>query len=306
MKKVLDFIICIVIIVLCGFLIYENKEKFIMLKDIVLKTHSSQNLKSNEYKKGINYEFVKIHEGDTVKNKEDIKNTLYTYLDSGWDKYTFSCDKNYSSCITDVKLVVDSNNYLTDISNYVHPFNTFNKINTQITKAGNITLEKTKRYSKEEIDKLNEKVNQIYNENYDSSKNVKENIKIFHDYIINNTKYDKTFKKDQIDYTSLSSNAYGVLFNGLGICTGYTEAMQLFLEKLNVKNYRISSSTHEWNLVYIEGKWLHLDLTWDDPLVSDGSDTITDKYFLIDTNTLKSFDDGEHEFDSETYKEANN
>ena len=80
--------------------------------------------------------------------------------------------------------------------------------------------------------------------------------------------------------------------------------MQLFLEKMGVKNYRISSATHEWNLVYIEGKWLHLDLTWDDPITSDGTSILKDDYFLIDTNTLMSKEDGEHNFDSSIYKET--
>lgn len=80
--------------------------------------------------------------------------------------------------------------------------------------------------------------------------------------------------------------------------------MQLFLEKLGVKNYRISSSTHEWNLVYVEGNWLHLDLTWDDPIMSDGSNALYHDYFLIDTQNLLSKNDGEHDFDSNIYLEA--
>ena len=305
MKKILDFIILLLIISVFGFLLYEKKDTIKFITSKIFKTNPNPELIDNEYVKNINYEFVNQYKNYEITNKDNIKNAIYTYLDHGWDKYTMMCENKYKECQTDVKIIANDNNYLTSISNFTHPYNTFTKFNTSIGSNGIIIFEKIKRYSKEEIDETNKMVDKIYNENYDESKNVRDNIKIFHDYIINHTKYDTKYKKDEINYNSTSSTAYGTLKNGVAICTGYTEAMQLFLEKLNVKNYRISSNTHEWNLVFVEGKWLHLDLTWDDPLVSDGSDTITDKYFLIDTNTLSSFNDGEHDFDKDIYKEAN-
>ena len=80
--------------------------------------------------------------------------------------------------------------------------------------------------------------------------------------------------------------------------------MSLFLDKMKIKNYRISSDTHEWNLVYINGIWKHLDLTWDDPITSDDSDIISHDYFLIDEDVLKSKSDKEHLFNENVYKEA--
>ena len=94
------------------------------------------------------------------------------------------------------------------------------------------------------------------------------------------------------------------MFEKVGICSGYTDAMQLFLEKMKVKNYRISSNTHTWNLVYVEGKWLNLDLTWDDPIMSDGSDNLIYDYFLINTNDLLTKESLEHNFEQDIYIEA--
>ena len=235
-------------------------------------------------------------------SEDDAKNAIYTFLDAGWQEYTIKCDPDYLSCVNDVKKMVENNTYLTDLSNFIHPFNTFNKVNTTFNSTGRITLKKENRYTDEQIKKLTEKVNEIYNNIYDSSKNVKENIKIFHDYIINNTKYDSSNTTGLSDINS--STAYGVLLEGSGICSGYADAMSLFLEKMNIKNYRISSNTHVWNLVFVEGVWLHLDLTWDDPITSDGSDMLSNKYFLIDTNTLKNNSDEEHVFDENIYVEA--
>lgn len=305
-KKLVKVAVTVIIIVILGFLIKDNyylltnKIEYVYTK--YLQGDIRQNLTDNKYRKKENYGYVKINENTTLKNKDDVKNIIYTYLDAGWDYYTVKCDADYLDCTNDIKEIVQNNTYLTDLSNFVHPFNTFDKINTTFAASGKVKLKKEPRYSDSQIDTLNKKVDEIYKENYDSSKNVSENIKIFHDYIVNHTKYD------QSNTTGLSnvgsSSAYGVLIDGIGICSGYSDAMQLFLEKMNVKNYRISSSTHEWNLVYVEGAWRHLDLTWDDPIMSDGSDALKEDYFLIDTNTLLSKDDGEHNFDSSIYIEA--
>lgn len=305
-KKLVKVAVTVIIIVILGFLIKDNyylltnKIEYVYTK--YLQGDIRQNLTDNKYRKKENYGYVKINENTTLKNKDDVKNMIYTYLDAGWDYYTVKCDADYLDCTNDIKEIVQNNTYLTDLSNFVHPFNTFDKINTTFAASGKVKLKKEPRYSNSQIDTLNKKIDEIYKENYDSSKNVSENIKIFHDYIVNHTKYD------QSNTTGLSnvgsSSAYGVLIDGIGICSGYSDAMQLFLEKMNVKNYRISSSTHEWNLVYVEGAWRHLDLTWDDPIMSDGSDALKEDYFLIDTNTLLSKDDGEHNFDSSIYIEA--
>ena len=70
----------------------------------------------------------------------------------------------------------------------------------------------------------------------------------------------------------------------------------------NIINYKISNDSHIWNLVYVNGKWLHIDVTWDDP-ISDTNQN-RDTYFLIDTKTLGNLDDKTHNFDKSIYKEA--
>ena len=72
---------------------------------------------------------------------------------------------------------------------------------------------------------------------------------------------------------------------------------------MNIKNYRVSSNIHVWNAVYINGNWLNLDLTWDDPITNDGSNIIDDSYFLITTEKLESIEKKQHTFNNEIYKE---
>ena len=65
---------------------------------------------------------------------------------------------------------------------------------------------------------------------------------------------------------------------------------------------QISNDSHIWNLVYVNGKWVHLDATWDDPISEYNANR--DTYFLIDTEELTKLDDGTHKFDKNIFSEA--
>ena len=105
------------------------------------------------------------------------------------------------------------------------------------------------------------------------------------------------------DDTYKSNTAYGVLVQGYGICSGYSDTMAIFLNKLNIDNYKISNDTHIWNLVYINGMWVHLDTTWDDP-ISD-KNLNRDTYFLINSKELEDLKDDTHSFNKNIFSEAN-
>lgn len=157
-------------------------------------------------------------------------------------------------------------------------------------------------YTQDEINEINNKVDKILNENVNNNMPPKEKIRAIHDYIINHTEYDKLKYENKNDDTYKSNTAYGVLIEGYGTCNGYADAMEIFLDKMNIINYKISNEEHIWNLVYLDGKWYHLDLTWDDP-ISD-ININRDTYFLISTKTLEKINDGTHTFDKNIYSEA--
>ena len=79
--------------------------------------------------------------------------------------------------------------------------------------------------------------------------------------------------------------------------------MALFLEKMNVKNFKVSSSDHIWNAVLIGNQWYHIDLTWDDPVASDGLDYLEHTYFLLNTSKLLELEKTQHGFNQEHYPE---
>jgi transglutaminase/protease-like cytokinesis protein 3 len=84
-------------------------------------------------------------------------------------------------------------------------------------------------------------------------------------------------------------DATGILLNGKGVCEAYASAYQLCLEILGVENYIMTSydGAHVWNRVKVDGKWYHVDVTW--------NDTTDNSFFLLDDD----------QFISETKKTGN-
>ena len=187
----------------------------------------------------------------------------------------------------------------------MHPYNSFKNIKISVTNYGKITLTITHIYNNDEISIVNEEIDKIIKENINDTMNNNEKIKVFHDYIVNNTKFDTEIENSSDRLNSTSYTAYGLLINHKAICGGYTDTMAIYLDKLNIPNIRISTNEHVWNLVNIDSTWLNLDVTWDDPVTSNGTDMLMYDYYLIDTNTLLSKDTTQHNFNKNIYLEAN-
>ena len=301
MKKLIAYLILIVIIVLA--FIYRDDITNYVTNNIV-KQEKQEELKYNDYSKKKDYAYVAITNDLKINNKDEIRNIFYTILDSGEDEFNIFCDSDYKTCTKDVESFFDDKNNLSDINNFVHPYNSFKNIKISVTNYGKITLNITHIYNDDEIGIINEQIDKFINESINDNMSNEEKIKAFHDYIINNTKFDTEIENSQDRLNSTSYNAYGLLINHKAICGGYSDTMAIYLDKLNVPNYRISTNEHVWNLVNLDNKWLHLDVTWDDPVVSDGTDMLMYDYYLIDTNTLLSKDTTQHNFNKEIYIEA--
>jgi len=307
LKRSVKFIV--IIIILFGCFYYKDD----IIKFFVAPAKKTENKEikipeSNEYKLSFGeYEYVQLTDNFVPDSKQDILNIVYTTLNSGWDSFTFYCPESYTTCVDDVTSITNNNETLSNINNYVHPYNSFKTIETNYSTSGEVTLNIHKLYSDTSIKLVNEKVDEIYNSLINDGMSERDKIKTIHDYIINNTEYDD----EKIDgVTKLYSNsARGVLLDGYGICSGYTDAMAIFLNKMGIQNIKVSSQKHIWNLVFIEGKWQNLDLTFDDPTPSpdNGEDILIDDYFLIDTKTMQEIDtSGQHYFDEDIFKEALN
>ena len=256
---------------------------------------------TNEYSKDYDFTFVKRTTDFHPKNYQDILNIYYTALNNGLNEFTFQCDVEYTECLKDVDVLANSQETLSDINNYVHPFNSFTHLETTYNNLGNVTFTIVKAYSQEDIDLINAAIDDLYGRLVIEGNSLEQNIKNIHDYIINNTRYDTKKKSGKSQYRS--DSAYGVLYEGYAVCGGYADTMALFLNRMNIPNFKASSDMHVWNVVNIDGKWLNLDLTWDDPISIDGRDYLEYNIFLVDTNKMLSIEYDEHRFNEKAYPE---
>ena len=275
------------------------------LLKIYLLGEEMQLVKDNYY---FDYDFIsfKNYNGKTINNKEELKNYLYYGLNSGKDSYIGICDEVYENCIQDLLDIVYNTNFIGDVNNFVHPFNKLAFMSLNYSYYDNeFTVNITHEYSEDEINEIEAYVDNKIKTLITDDMTDREKIKIIHDDIINNTKYDILKIDDIYDETYKSQNAYGVFFQGYGICSGYTDAMAIYLYELGIKSYEINGLDHIWNLIKLDDNWYHLDATWDDP-ISDVGDYLIYDYFLIDSNKLHELDKSpSHEFNKEVYLEAN-
>lgn len=300
MKKFLVFIL-LVLVLGCTYLYRENIVIFLIEsfgnidKEISIET-------KNKYYRDYNLSYVSLTDNFKATSKEDLVNMYYTVINSGLDEFTFYCSKTYPNCIDDVLYLANDQTTLSNINSFVHPYNSFTFLKTSYDTLKKITLKIEKTYDEKDIDEINTIVDKIIKDEIKDEDNPKEIIKIVHNYIINTTKYDKE-RADRNIIKYQSHTAYGVLVEHYGLCGGYTDAMAIFLNKYNIPNFKVVSENHIWNAVYIDNNWHHLDLTWDDPVLTDGSDTLEYTFFLITTKELEELETNQHIFDKKVFSE---
>ncbi len=300
MKKL---IITGILLILVGITISYKEQIIKLYYNYFVKTTKAVTLDSkNSYYRDYDFLFVQKTDNFEPKNKQDLLNIIYTVLNSGKTEFTFYCPDEYTTCLDDVKSLAKDQVALSNINNYVHPFNSFANISTETDTLGTVTLSITKAYTETDINLLEETVKNIEEEIIKPNLSTTDQIRAIHDYIINNSKYDSNRTDNNIiEYKS--DIAYGPLIEGFGICGGYADAMAIFLNDLGIKNYKVSSAAHIWNAVNIYDKWYHLDLTWDDPVTDTGVDLLEEDFFLVSTEKLQQQETTQHNFDLNVYKE---
>lgn len=295
--------ISIIILFTLFIILFRNRLYAFYVNNFVSLDNIVSEFKPNEYYIGNNYSKFKNTNKFIPDNKDDIINIYYTFIDSGMDEFTFYCKNDYENCIDDTDDIANNQNLLSSINDFVHPFNSFKTIKTEFDSVGRVTISNTKVYSERMIYDINDKIDSIILDIIKDDDSIKNIIKKIHDYIIVNTDYDKNRSDNNIiDYES--DNAYGVLVEGYGICSGYSDSMSLFLNRFKIPNFKISTINHVWNYVFVDDKWLHVDLTWDDPINSKNKDYVDYDFFLINDSVLKTIEAVEHNYDKDLYKKV--
>lgn len=270
-------------------------EKIIFSKEIYIE-------EPNQYALDYDFEYIKTTDDFIADNRQEILNIIYTSLNNGYDNFYFYC--HYEECQEDVSDITEPENIIT-ISNYVHPYNAYRRVYVSTNSFDKVEIRIEKSYTNDNINSINQKLDQIIKEIITDDMSDKEKITVFHNYIIDNTVYDSNYLETNLnDIDNPSHKALGPLFFGKALCGGYADVMAIFLNRLNIPNYRISSSDHIWNFVYLDNNWYHLDLTWDDPVTDSGVNMRLDTFLLITTEQLENLNTNYHIYDKNVYPEA--
>ena len=254
---------------------------------------------SNQYARKYDYEKFSNEEDYIPYSKSDIENIFYNILNNGWDEFIFYCPDEYESCANDIEEISSDATLMSNVSSYVNPFNAFSVMNTTVSSYGEVYVNVSKKYTENEINEVNSKLNSLILELDLNGKTKEKKLKTFHDYIIKNTIYDDEFaEKKQSNYKATKAN--GVLIDGYAVCGGYTDALAIFLDILNIPNIIVFSENHAWNMVYIDDEWLHIDATWNDT----ENEKFQYEFYLVNTEKLLTMDAKQHTFDPIFFKEA--
>lgn len=108
--------------------------------------------------------------------------------------------------------------------------------------------------------------------------------RLIYNRIIHHVVYTKS--SDASIYT-----IYGALVNKKAVCDGYAHALQYLLYRAGIPCIRVTGSSksesHVWNMVQLSGKWYHVDVTWDDPVISGVSDFAGYSYLNVTESQIK-------------------
>ena len=146
---------------------------------------------------------------------------------------------------------------------------------------------------RKQINNAISQIEQIRDEILNNRKsNTYDNIKMVHDYLIENIEYDTTISKSNI------YNIYGAMVNGRAVCEGYARSFKYLMDALGIPctlvigeatNSEGQTEKHAWNYVKLNEIWYAVDTTWDDPVSANGVVTLAAKvkYLLKGANTMQ-------------------
>lgn len=137
------------------------------------------------------------------------------------------------------------------------------------------------------ITKVNLAAEEIVSKTIKPNMSDREKIKVLHDYLIDHAEYwynppgnTYGYSRDEWepDHDIIAClTAYGTLVKGKGVCASYAEALMFLLAHAGFESAYIGATViddgHAWTAVKLDGKWYHIDATWNDTMN-------TNKYFM--------------------------
>lgn len=115
---------------------------------------------------------------------------------------------------------------------------------------------------------------------------------ILHDHIVRICEYDCE-ARDKKDLSPRARTAYSVLVRNKAVCEGYAMGYRYLLNRAGIRSEEVDSDemNHCWNYLCLDGRWYHVDVTWDDPVYNGRKpdpNVISHEYFLLSDAKIRS------------------
>ena len=232
---------------------------------------NKENMKSGTYTVEFGDEF------SDILSKSNGQNLLGDYYQSAIEAYTYDNPDVFYLSPNKMYLNIETTTRGTKV--------TYNVFMNQGSGNSNYLIDEFS--SKSQVNNALDEIENIKN-NILSKKsgNTVQDIRMVHNYLVDNISYDSTISHENI------YNIYGALVNGEAVCEGYARSFKYLMDGLGIPcvlvigtgtNSEGQTEDHAWNYVEVDGKWYAVDTTWDDPIIK-GNGTIPSnvkyKYFL--------------------------
>ena len=224
----------------------------------------------------------------------DVATLASTYDKDAFDARLVEAFKNYESSVDvsdigitrdeayngGINTVINSHPEIIGIAGTSYYYSSSTNLVTKIV----ITYTSNAR---EEQQKLDAAINEL-NSRVDISGMTDEEIVLaYHEYLTSTVAYAYAAYLQGSLGGAHEYDMYGALVNHSSVCQGYAESMFYLLKKAGLSCAIASSQNinHAWNIVKVNGKWYHVDATWDDP-VWDMPRRSNHDYFLVSFDTM--------------------
>lgn len=266
----------------------ENGEQFVMVKERVQAAIDNK-LHIEYYQNGKAYYWTGFYVTDLGipyskmgELLEYLNGTVINDESCSWCTYTLQYDTNMQY-ITYVQL--DANEAVVDKNSIETNETTGVPVRAKIDKAKVTSVYKD----------IKNRISSLTYAITDDMSDV-EKVLLVHDWIARELDYDyDNYQKNSIPDTSYL--AYGALTTSKAVCSGYARLANILLNGIGIRTQSITSSAmnHEWNAVYLNGHYYHMDITWDDWGKDENNEgTVYHEYFLYNDTDFKNVGDTKH------------
>ncbi|HEY2491457.1 MAG TPA: transglutaminase domain-containing protein [Paenibacillus sp.] len=220
---------------------------------------------------------------EVVRSVDDIQQILLSAMNERKDVLEFVYKGKTKSLKTQIKQALDQAMQSDPYINYT--IESYGYSYQGGKNSADVKVKLSYRETAKETAFVTKKVRSILNKIIVPGMNDHEKVKVIHDWVVLNLKYDTTLRK----YT-----AYDGLSTGSTVCQGYSLLTYKMLKEAGIKNMIVEGAVqsggnrqlHAWNLVLVSGKWYHLDTTWDDP-VPDQKNKVAIGYYLRNDQQMR-------------------